>query len=175
VSTTPAIASFAPVFRNDATALVLGSVPGEASLRAAAYYAHPRNAFWPIVAAVYGFDAAAPYGERVASLIDARVALWDVVQTCERHGSLDASIVGTSVVANDIAGMLVAAPAIDRVVLNGQAAAALFRRHAAPAVVARLGQRRVRVVVAPSTSPAHAARTFEAKLAVWRDALIVDG
>ena len=175
MSATPAVASFAPVFRADATVLVLGSVPGEASLRAAAYYAHPRNAFWPVVAAVYRFDAAAPYGERVAALVDARVALWDVVHTCERPGSLDAAIVTASVVANDIAGLLVAAPAIDRIVLNGQTAAMLFRRHAAAAVAERLGQRRVRVVVAPSTSPAHAARTFDAKLAVWRDALRGDG
>lgn len=149
---------------------MLGSMPGAASLAAGEYYAHPRNAFWPIMTALCGFAADAAYAERVAALLAARVALWDVLAACERSGSLDAAIVRTSEAANDIAGLLARAPQIARIAFNGAAAEAAFRRH----VQARLpAARRAGIVCVrlPSTSPANASWSFAEKLAAWREGL----
>lgn len=80
---------FNPITNQSAKILILGSMPGVKSLEANEYYAHPRNAFWPIMNAIFGFDAALPYTQRIAALKAANVALWDVLQQCERTGSLD--------------------------------------------------------------------------------------
>jgi hypothetical protein len=86
----------------DCRVLVLGSMPGAASLAAARYYAHPRNRFWPLMGALCGFDPALDYPLRLAALQAAGVGLWDVIGTCERRGSLDADIVRGSEVANPL-------------------------------------------------------------------------
>lgn len=161
------VQGFAPVAAADARILVLGSMPGIASLRQARYYAHPRNAFWPIAAQVLGFDPADGYARRLQALQRAGVALWDVLQTCERPGSLDADIRADSLVPNDFAAFFQAHPRIVRICFNGAKAAALYRRHILP----RLSAGSLQYFDLPSTSPAHAAASFEQKLAVWRDAL----
>ncbi|KNY10781.1 DNA glycosylase [Achromobacter piechaudii] len=157
---------FAPVSAPDARVLVLGSMPGVASLRQARYYAHPRNTFWPIAGQVLGFDPALDYPARLAALQAARVALWDVLHACERPGSLDADIRRDTLVPNDFAAFLAAHPAITRICFNGAKAAALYRRHVLPTL-----PRALDYVDLPSTSPAHAAASFESKLAAWRRAL----
>jgi hypoxanthine-DNA glycosylase len=86
-----------------ARALILGSMPGAASLRAAQYYAHPRNQFWPIMGELVGADPALPYEQRLDRLTSAGIALWDVFARCEREGSLDAHIRDDTAVANDFA------------------------------------------------------------------------
>jgi TDG/mug DNA glycosylase family protein len=166
VSTTaaPRVRSFAPVFRADARVLVLGSMPGEASLAAAEYYAHPRNAFWPIMGALFGASPRVPYAERLQDLIAAGVALWDVIGTCARIGSLDSAIAPDSVEANDFAALFAACPHISHVFFNGAAAEAAFRRH----VRRRIALPGLRFTRLPSTSPAHAAPAFAAKLAAWQ-------
>lgn len=158
------VRSFAPVAAPDARILILGSMPGVASLEVGEYYAHPRNAFWPIMGALFGAGPDLPYAERVARLVACGVAVWDVLQACEREGSLDANI--RAEVPNDFAAFFASHPAIRRIGLNGGKAAASFRKHAArhlpgSAVLHAL----------PSTSPAHAARSFEAKCQIWRAAL----
>jgi hypoxanthine-DNA glycosylase len=157
--------SFAPLVRDDARVLVLGSMPGRASLAAQQYYAHPRNAFWPIIAAHCGIDPAAAYAERVAALLDAGVALWDVLGECRRSGSLDADIEFDGARPNAIGELLDAHPRIRRVCLNGAAAATLYRRFGLP------GPPRVELLQLPSTSPAHASMGFAEKMRRWHAAL----
>jgi len=164
----PRVQGFAPLAGPAARVLVLGSMPGVASLRRQQYYAHPRNAFWPIAATLCGFDAQADYARRVAALTAAGVALWDVVQACERPGSLDADIAAASVVPNDFEAFLRAHPGIVRIGFNGAKAAALYRRHVLPGLA--IG-RSLEYLDLPSTSPAHAAMSRDDKLAAWRRAL----
>jgi hypoxanthine-DNA glycosylase len=157
------IRSFDPIARRDARTLILGSMPGAASLAAGRYYAHPRNAFWRIMAELLGFDPQAPYATRARALCAARVALWDVLHSCVRRGSLDTMIVNDSEVANDFRAFFRAHPRIDTVCFNGAKAEASYRRHVLPGIAA--GFRYVRL---PSTSPAHAGLSYARKLAAWR-------
>ena len=158
--------AFAPVASPGARLLILGSMPGAASLDAQQYYAHPRNAFWPIMGDLLGFDPALPYAMRLTALQSAGVALWDVLAACRRVGSLDAAIEADSVEANDFAGFLAGQPAIARIAFNGTAAETLFRRHVLPQLDAR--GRQIERIKLPSTSPAHAGLRCEEKLATWR-------
>lgn len=156
--------SFPPVFRTDARVLVLGSMPGTASLAAAQYYAHPRNAFWPIMGALFGAGPQLPYADRLDRLVAAGVALWDVIGSCARDGSLDSAIAPDSVVPNDFAALFAACPQLSAVFFNGGAAETAFRRHVQRAA----GSPPLRLARLPSTSPAHAARSFDAKLEAWQ-------
>lgn len=163
------VCSFPPVARRDARVLILGSMPGVASLRAQQYYAHPRNAFWPIIAELTGCAADAPYAERLAALTGAHIALWDVLKSCIRVGSLDTAIDEASIVPNDFTGFLRAHRQITHVLFNGSKAAAAFRRHVRPDLAeefAALDYQRL-----PSTSPANASCTPSRKLALWRAAV----
>lgn len=161
----PRIHAFPAVVGTQPRVLVLGSMPGEASLAANAYYAHPRNQFWPIMGALAGARPGLPYAERLAALDGAGIALWDVLASCVRPGSLDARIDATSVVANDIAGLLTVHHSIDAVFFNGATADAMFHRHV------RANARQTHLQRLPSTSPAHASLSFDAKLAAWRAAI----
>lgn len=157
-----------PISGAGARLLVLGSMPGQRSLAEGRYYAHPRNAFWPILGRCLGFDPDVPDAERVAALAAAGIALWDVLGACRRAGSADAAIEPGTERANDIAGFLASRPGIARICFNGAAAERLFCRLVLPGLpdADRLDLHRL-----PSTSPAHAAMDFEAKLAAWRAGL----
>jgi double-stranded uracil-DNA glycosylase len=148
--------------------LILGSMPGKASLMAQQYYAHPRNAFWKIMAEVFRFDAALPYESRVAKLASHEVAVWDVIQICTRSSSLDSDIVASSVVPNNFREFFAEHHRLQRVCLNGGKAAQLFRRHVTDRLPAA---ERLEIFELPSTSPAHAAMSFEQKLQRWQLAL----
>ena len=145
--------------------LVLGSMAGRTSLDAQQYYAHPRNAFWPIVAAHCGIDPASDYPTRVQALLDAGIVLWDVLAQCRRPGSLDSAIELASAQPNAIAELLDAHPAIARVCCNGAAAAKLYRHFKLP------GAPRIEVIQLPSTSPAHAGMPLAEKMRRWHAAL----
>lgn len=162
--------SFAPLARPEASRLILGSMPGARSLADNQYYAHPLNAFWPIMGRLFDFDPALPYTERCAALGRAGIALWDVLGECIRPGSLDSAIVEASIIPNDLPGFLAAHPHIRLIGFNGGKAEQSFERH----VLAQLSpaQQAITRRRLPSTSPAFAGMRFEAKLAAWREVLI---
>ncbi|MBB5204223.1 hypoxanthine-DNA glycosylase [Inhella inkyongensis] len=157
------LSGLAPVWRPDAELLILGSFPGVASLQAAQYYAHPRNAFWPILGEHLGRPdlALRPYEERLEALIEARIALWDAVGACERQGSLDSAIRAAQ--PSDLADLVARLPALRGIACNGATAWAQTCRSlpGAPWPILSL----------PSTSPAHAGLSRAKKSAQWQAAL----
>ncbi len=157
--------AFPPILGNDARLLILGSMPGEESLRRQQYYAHPRNAFWPIMSRLLGFPHDAVYRQRAAALISHGIALWDVMAECQRRGSLDSAIRPESIRVNDFGALFRAHPEIGLILFNGATAEREFKRRVTltldPAA-ARIERKRL-----PSTSPAYAGMPFEAKLAAW--------
>ena len=157
---------FPPVADPRARVLVLGSLPGPVSLRERHYYAQPRNAFWRIMGVLFGAAQARPYEDRLKILLRHRVALWDVCASAHRPGALDAAIRRASVVPNDLAAFFVTHRKLRLICFNGQAAAEMYRRRVLPGLPAEL--QALRSEVLPSTSPAHAAMTFEQKLERWR-------
>lgn len=161
------VESFAPIACPDARILILGSMPSIASLQAGQYYAHPQNLFWTIMGEVLGFDARAPYVERITQLQQAGIALWDVLASCHRPGSLDANIHTATAQANDLPGFLVLHPNIQRICFNGAAAETLFRRHVLP----QLSTPGIDMLRLPSTSPANASIPAAQKRASWSKAL----
>jgi len=159
------LVAFPPLIDEGCTRLVLGSMPGQASLDARQYYAHPRNGFWPVVYAVLsggGEEPSPSYEERQRFLLGRGVALWDVLRACEREGSLDTAIRKPE--ANDFGALFSRYPAIATVCFNGGKAYELFMRHAAPLLPEGLALRYVKL---PSTSPAHAV-PFAKKREAWQ-------
>lgn len=161
------VQSFDAIVAPDAEILILGSMPGVASLTVGRYYAHPRNAFWPILAELLQFDASCAYEERLDALRSARIALWDVLRACRREGSLDTRIRKEDQAANDFAALYRTHPRIRRVLFNGAMAEQSYARHVlADGIGSGLDYVRL-----PSTSPANASWSFERKLAAWRSAI----
>jgi double-stranded uracil-DNA glycosylase len=160
--------SFPPLIDGRARVLVLGTLPGEESLRRREYYAHPRNLFWPIIHALFGATPAPAYDDRVAFVLSQSIALWDVCASAQRRASADTAIRGE--VPNAIDELLARHPEIRAVAFNGSTARRLFDRH--------FTRQPGRLYLAlPSTSPAHARLGFADKLARWtplRDALLAD-
>jgi double-stranded uracil-DNA glycosylase len=162
---------FPPVARADARVLVLGSLPGQASLAAHQYYAQPRNAFWPLMGRLFDAGLEHAYEERLRRLVTARVALWDVCASAMRPGSLDHRIDRNSVAPNDFAGFFAAHREIAAIFFNGATAERLYLTLARPTLsdaVAGIAMRRL-----PSTSPAHAGASFAQKLEAWREVAAV--
>ena len=145
--------------------LVLGSMPGAVSLQQARYYAHPRNRFWPLMAALCGFDAEQAYAARLQCLLQAGVGLWDVIGQCRRRGSLDVSIVRGSEVPNPLPTLIEGLPALRAIACNGTAAAAAFERWVRPALPPLAAA--LPVLALPSTSPANAAWSLPRLLQSW--------
>jgi len=157
---------FPPVGSGDPLSLILGSFPSVASLDRGEYYAHERNHFWAILGAILGFDPSLPYALRVEALAASRIALWDVLSTCEREGSLDRDI--RSERPNAIDAFVAERPCLERIALNGGKAASSFRAYAAPELrsadlsIGRraewrpeglYGERPILICRLPSTSP----------------------
>ncbi len=154
---------FPPIARSDARVLILGSLPGDRSIAEQQYYAHPQNAFWRIMAELYGIEG--DYERRCTLLCEHGIALWDVLQSSIRPGSMDSSIQLDSARANDFESFFVEHPDIRTIGFNGRKAQQMFSRFVSTAPqVATL-------VSLPSTSPAYASMPFSDKLDAWREAL----
>ena len=162
------IKSFPPVIGDNPRVIILGSMPGVASLEAVQYYAHPRNAFWPIMGSLFGFDYETGYETRVDEIRKLPLILWDSLQSCHRPGSLDSSIDMQSAQANDFPGLLKRYPGIRAIFFNGGASEKYFRKLALSRLPADI---EIELCRLPSTSPAHAGMSFEGKLAAWRQIL----
>lgn len=151
---------FPPVIREETRLLVLGSLPGRASLAAGRYYAHPRNLFWRLIGAAIGRELEPlDYEDRLAALLDAGVGLWDTVAAAERPGSLDANIRLHE--ASDLATLVPTLPNLRAIAFNGATAARIGRKELGEAPGLAL-------VDLPSSSPAYASLPYDKKLAAWR-------
>jgi TDG/mug DNA glycosylase family protein len=149
--------SFPPIINEHSRLLILGSLPGDASLRQGHYYAHPRNAFWPLLSHILQHDLCALSFElRYQTVLQQQIALWDVIHSAKRSGSLDAAIMDAQ--ANCLTDLLAAFPNIEHVIFNGQTAA----KHGT-----RLLPGYILQSIAPSSSPAHT-MPFSQKLLQWQ-------
>jgi TDG/mug DNA glycosylase family protein len=160
------VQSFPPVLCSEPKVLVLGSMPGRRSLEMHQYYAHPRNKFWQIMGTLCNSRPEIPYSERIAALQNRRIALWDVLQACDRDGSLDSNIRQESEIANDLPGLLTDYPTILAIGFNGAKAGMAFRRLVQPFLNAQIIER-LELFPLPSTSPANAAIPYEEKVKQW--------
>ncbi len=159
------VQSFEPIIGSHPRVIILGSMPGVASLAAVQYYAHPRNAFWPIMAELFGIDAAATYAKRIRQLQQHPLILWDTLQACVRPGSLDSSIDPDSVRANDFAGLLAGFPGVRVIAFNGGTSEKYFRKLVLPILKPDF---EIELLRLPSTSPANAGMRPAQKLEAWR-------
>lgn len=152
-------ASFPPVVTPDTETLILGSLPGAASLAAGRYYAHPRNGFWRLVGSAIGVELEPlDYDARLAALAAHRIGLWDVIADAVRPGSLDAAIRDAR--ANDLCRLVAELPRLRTIAFNGATAAKIGTAQLGPDAA------RFRLLPLPSSSPAHAV-PFERKRAAW--------
>lgn len=155
----------AAIAQADAQVLILGSMPGQLSLEQQQYYAHPRNAFWQIMARLCDFNAEMRYAEKLLALQQYKLALWDVIESCERQGSLDNNINQASIVINDFASFFQQHPQIQHIFFNGSRAEQEYRKRVLPGLVEQW--QALPCTRLPSTSPAMASLTLEQKLMVW--------
>lgn len=159
---------FPPVSSDDARLLILGSLPGQRSLREQQYYAHPQNVFWRIMRELVGAEGS--YKQRCEALAGYGIALWDVLASSERRGSMDSDIHAKSSEVNDFKRFFLAHPRIERIGFNGQKAGQLFVRLVQRDVMTTAPEQ----IILPSTSPAYASMRFAAKLDRWRAFLTDD-
>jgi double-stranded uracil-DNA glycosylase len=157
---------FPPIAQRDARILILGSLPGQRSIDEQQYYAHPQNAFWRIMRELFAIEG--EYAARCELLSRHGIALWDVLHSSVRPGSMDASIRLDKAVANDFKTFFARHSDINLIAFNGRKAEELFLRNVSDEMIGRWIER----VGLPSTSPAYAAMPFSGKLAAWRAALI---
>ena len=168
----PVISALPPAISVSCQILVLGSMPGAISQKKAEYYAHPRNLFWDCVETTFQIDRNAPYQARLAALNDADIGLWDVLASCSRKASSDATIRDAK--CNDFVKLLSAYPQINRICLNGRTAFDYWRRFVMPSFADEPAKdllADVEIIGLPSTSPTHATISPAVKIDGWCAAL----
>lgn len=161
--------SFSLVANKETKALILGSMPGKASLIEQQYYAHPRNCFWRLMEDLLSVDHSLPYHLRLKRLLDSGFGLWDVIQHCQRATSLDADIVGSSVEVNDFIQFFRVHRKIRSLYFNGAKAEAVFKQQVLPQLKSEDNLPIFTMKRLPSTSPAHASLDYHAKLELWSE------
>jgi hypoxanthine-DNA glycosylase len=159
------VSGFPPVAGDNAIVLVLGSMPGVRSLEEQQYYAQPRNAFWTIMDGLFQAGVNLPYQKRLDVLRASGIALWDVLQSCERPGSLDSSINESTAMPNDFVSFFEKHDRIRQIFFNGQTASRIYLGKVQPNLDSRFAS--IPCVVLPSTSPAHASMTIGEKARKW--------
>jgi TDG/mug DNA glycosylase family protein len=160
------VSSFPPQVGAGCVLLILGTVPSVRSLELRQSYGHRFNLFWPFMGELFDAGPELPYAERIARLHRRGIGIWDVLERCERPGSLDSSIIVASEVPNDIPGLLERERSIRAIALNGGRAQS-FRRHSLPRLDAALRER-VTLLDLPSTSPANASISRARKFERWQ-------
>lgn len=156
---------FPPIADERATVLILGTMPGEESLKKNEYYGNPRNMFWKIMARLLEFEYTAIYEERTRILKNNKIALWDVMQACERQGSLDSAIIDSTIEENDFVSFYSSHLDIRHVFFNGTKAEKEYRKRVLPRLSAEA--KGIESSRLPSTSPAMARLSFDEKLLEW--------
>lgn len=169
--------SFSPLIGKQLHTLILGTMPGQRSLQSQQYYAHPRNALWPIMCAIvrggdpdYQVHTQLSYQQRCTLIANAGFGLWDVLASCERQGSLDSNIKKSTEIPNNINSLVNKHPELRTIACNGRTAETLFKRH----IQASLNNTELHVVCVPSSSPAMASLDLQAKYQHWCKALSID-
>lgn len=157
---------FDAIVGNAPRVLILGSMPGEASLKQQQYYGHARNLFWEIMGSLFEFDYTLAYKYRTQQLINNNIALWDVIEKCHRQGSLDSSIVKESIKVNDFRALFTEYPTIEYIFFNGGKAESEFRKRVLSSNRSLFAERHYELL--PSTSPANARMTKSEKLDKWQ-------
>jgi double-stranded uracil-DNA glycosylase len=160
------VESFSWISTKDARVLILGTVPSLKSMAAKQYYAHPQNMFWPILGKLFGMPVDS-WEQRQAVIRENHLALWDVLKSCERTGSLDTRIDDKTIEVHDFAAFFKKHPHITHVFFNGQKAEKEFHRRVLPTLPEKLRERLVLERV-PSTSPAMATMSKAKKLNGWK-------
>jgi TDG/mug DNA glycosylase family protein len=161
------ISGFDPIAAPDARVLILGSMPSKVSKAKEQYYGHAKNAFWTIMGQLFGAEAELCYGLRKGILMTHRVAVWDVLKTCHRLGSLDGSIEMDSIVINDFNEFFSRHLQIRHVFFNGMIAEKIYRKYILPTLPERFDYLVYHRL--PSTSPAHAALSLTQKMKAWQE------
>ncbi|MDD5460289.1 MAG: DNA-deoxyinosine glycosylase [Methylococcales bacterium] len=157
---------FPPIVSANARILILGSMPGEASLLKQQYYGHPRNAFWPIMGALFDFAPELGYQLRKKMLMENQVAVWDVLQGCSRSGSLDSNIKPESIRINDFVNFFAEHKLIKQVFFNGKMAEKVYRQRVFPVLYPLFNYLEYQGL--PSTSPAYASLKLKQKIEAWK-------
>lgn len=157
--------SFPVIINEEAEILILGSLPGDLSIAKQAYYAHPQNRFWKLMAKLFNRELSISYSDRVQLLQENRIALWDVCKTAYREGSMDTAI--QDVEANAIHELISSYPKLKKIVFNGQKAMKLYDKH-----LNRVDE--LSYYCMPSTSPANASYNLERLMESWREVLTKD-
>ena len=156
---------FPPLAEKTATILILGTMPGEESLRKNEYYAHPGNAFWRIMANLFGFQPSVDYAEKTRILLENRIAVWDVMKSCEREGSLDSRIKNDTIIENDFSSLFCKCPDIRNVYFNGARAEQEYSKRVLPQLPET--KQDIQLDRLPSTSPAMARLSLDDKILAW--------
>ena len=156
---------FPAISQVNATKLILGSMPGRASLAVNQYYAHPRNHFWSFIESILGVEQSLPYEKRCAKLMKCGIAVWDVLKVCSRTGSLDSDIIESSIVPNDFDAFLAAHAKISNIYFNGAKAEKTYAKYVLPFL--RPESSEIQTTRLPSTSPANASVPLNHKIDQW--------
>jgi len=159
------ITGFPPIADKSAEILILGSMPSDASLVKQQYYGHQRNAFWPIMLTIFNKSVDMPYKQRQQLLINNNIAVWDVLQSCTREGSLDAAIKMESIKINDFQLFFNQHPKLKTICFNGSKAETIYKKHVLPTVKNNFSH--LQYSKLPSTSPAYAAMSSQQKYVIW--------